>query len=100
MTAVLEHFAPVDSALAIPLDPSLEAHEPPEVWGRGRDNVRLLVSNGAIGVEHSTFRDLPRMLGGGDVLVVNTSATIAAAIDGTTPAGRDLRVHFSTEMPG
>ena len=61
MTAVLEQ-----SALAIPLDPSLEAHEPPEVWGRGRDDVRLLVSNGDTDVEHVTFRDLPRMLRAGD----------------------------------
>ena len=45
MTAVLEHEAPIESALAIPLDPSLEAHEPPEVWGRGRDSVRLLVGS-------------------------------------------------------
>ena len=55
MTAVLE-----PSALAIPLDVSLEAHEPPEVRGSGRDDVRLLVSNGATDVEHATFRDLPR----------------------------------------
>jgi S-adenosylmethionine:tRNA ribosyltransferase-isomerase len=100
MTAVLEHPAPVESALAIPLDPSLEAHEPPEVWGRGRDNVRLLVSNGETDVEHVTFRDLPRMLRAGDALVVNTSATIAAAIDAATADGRALRIHFSTEMPG
>ena len=99
MTAVLEH-SPVESALAIPLDPSLEAHEPPEVWGRGRDNVRLLVSNGDTQVEHVTFRDLPSMLRAGDALVVNTSATIPAAIDGTLPDGHAVRIHFSTEMPG
>ena len=110
MTAVLEQTgplrtgslgsAPVASALAIPLDPSREAHEPPEVWGRGRDNVRLLVSNGDTDVEHTTFRDLPRMLRAGDTLVVNTSATIPAAIDGSLADGRALRIHFSTEMPG
>jgi S-adenosylmethionine:tRNA ribosyltransferase-isomerase len=100
MTAVLEHPAPVESALAIPLDPSLEAHEPPEVWGRGRDNVRLLVSNGDTDVEHVTFRDLPRMLRAGDALVVNASATIPAAIDAATADGRALHIHFSTEMPG
>ncbi len=100
MTMVLEPPAPVASALAIPLDLSLEAHEPPEVWGRGRDNVRLLVSNGDTDVEHVTFRDLPSMLRAGDALVVNTSATIPAAIDGTSANGRALRIHFSTEMPG
>ncbi|MDQ1479911.1 MAG: S-adenosylmethionine:tRNA ribosyltransferase-isomerase [Actinomycetota bacterium] len=100
MTAVLEQTTPFESALAIPLDPSLEAHEPPEVWGRGRDNVRLLVSNGDTHVEHATFRDLPRMLRAGDALVVNTSATIPASIDATLPTGRALRIHFSTELPG
>jgi S-adenosylmethionine:tRNA ribosyltransferase-isomerase len=100
MTAVLEPTTPFESALAIPLDPSLEAHEPPEVRGRGRDNVRLLVSNGDAHVEHATFRDLPRMLHAGDTLVVNTSATIPAAIAATLPTGRALRMHFSTELPG
>jgi len=100
MTAVLEHPAPIGSALAIPLDPSLEAHEPPEVRGRGRDNVRLLVSDGDQDVLHATFRDLPRMLRAGDALVVNTSATIPAAIDATAPDGHALRTHFSTELPG
>jgi S-adenosylmethionine:tRNA ribosyltransferase-isomerase len=100
MTAVLEHDAYAGSALAIPLDPSLEANEPPEVRGDGRDRVRLLVSNGDSDVEHATFRDLPRMLRAGDALVVNTSATIPAAIDGTLPNGTALRIHFSTEMPG
>jgi S-adenosylmethionine:tRNA ribosyltransferase-isomerase len=100
MPAVLEHDARADSALALPLDPSLEAHEPPEVWGRGRDNVRLLVSNGATDVEHATFPELPRMLRAGDALVVNTSATIPAAIDATLPTAAPLRIHFSTEMPG
>src|SRR6478672_1035961 len=95
MTAVLEQ-----SALAIPLDPSLEAREPPEVRGHGRDDVRLLVSNGDDDVEHVTFADLPRMLRAGDALVVNTSATIPAAIAATLPNGRALRIHFSTELPG
>ena len=95
MTAVLEQ-----SALAIPLDPSLEAREPPEVRGCGRDDVRLLVSNGDDDVEHVRFADLPRMLRAGDALVVNTSATIPAAIAATLPNGRALRIHFSTELPG
>ena len=53
MTATLE------SSLSLPLDPSLEAHEPAEVRGRGRDDVKLLVSDGADRVVHTTFRDLP-----------------------------------------
>ena len=52
----------LESSLSLPLDPSLEAHEPPEVRGRGRDDVRLLVSDGADRVVHATFRDLPAHL--------------------------------------
>lgn len=32
-------------------------------------------------VEHSAFRDLPSLLRAGDVLVVNTSRTLPAAVD-------------------
>ena len=97
MTAVLEERA---SALAIPLDASLEAHEPPEARGIGRGDVRLLVSHGETDVAHTTFADLPQHLQAGDALVVNTSATIAAAIDAVGPDHTRLRIHFSTELPG
>ena len=95
MTAVVEQ-----SALVAPLDPALEASEPPEVRGAGRDDVRLLVSDGEQDVAHGTFADLPQALRRGDVVVVNTSATVPAAIAGTLPDGTSIRVHFSTEMPG
>ncbi len=94
MTATLE------SSLSLPLDPSLEAREPAEVRGRGRDDVKLLVSDGADRVVHTTFRDLPAYLRAGDLIVVNTSATVAAAVDGRARDGRDVRIHFSTELPG
>jgi S-adenosylmethionine:tRNA ribosyltransferase-isomerase len=95
MTATLE-----TSPLVAPLDGALEAHEPPEVRGRDRADVRLLVSDGEHDVRHGTFADLPAALRRGDVLVVNTSATIPAAVAGTLPDGTRIRVHFSTEMPG
>jgi S-adenosylmethionine:tRNA ribosyltransferase-isomerase len=95
MTALLER-----SALTIPLEPAVEAHEPPEARGARRDAVRLLVSHGDTDVTHATFVDLPEHLRAGDTLVVNTSATIPAAIDGVTDRGLELRVHFSTELPG
>lgn len=47
-----------------------------------RDAVRLLVAR-ARGVEHRHFRDLPDLLEPGDLMVVNTSATLPAAIDST-----------------
>ena len=68
------------SALELPL--RLEAHEPPEVRGEGRDDVALLVATrNDLGLVHARFRDLPRFLSAGDVLVVNTSATLPAALD-------------------
>lgn len=78
------------------LPPALEAHEPPEARGRTRDGVRLLVSRRATGeVSHHEFRDLPSLLDPGDLLVVNTSATLPAAVRLDR-----ISVHFSTPVPG
>ncbi|MEU5280084.1 S-adenosylmethionine:tRNA ribosyltransferase-isomerase [Streptomyces asoensis] len=62
--------------------------------GRGRDDVRLLVSRGTE-VAHHGFRELPGLLRSGDLLVVNTSPTVAAAVDGRMGSTRVV-VHFST----
>jgi len=75
------------------LPPHLEAHEPPEARGLDRDGVRLLVGR-TRSVAHHTFTELPGLLRPGDVLVVNTSATVPAALD----AG-ELVVHVSTPLP-
>ena len=74
----------------------LSARVPVEQRGPGldRDAVRMLVSRGAE-VAHHTFRELPRLLRAGDLLVVNTSATLAAAVDGWIGHARVV-VHFST----
>ncbi|GAA3842563.1 S-adenosylmethionine:tRNA ribosyltransferase-isomerase [Streptomyces phyllanthi] len=62
--------------------------------GLGRDAVRLLVSRGSE-VSHHSFVELPRLLRAGDLLVVNTSPTLAAAVDGRVGHARVV-VHFST----
>ena len=67
------------------LDPAHEAHEPPEARGLRRDGVRLLVSPGERAPVHARFTDLADLLEPGDLLVVNTSATVPAAIDGGSP---------------
>src|SRR5207244_7311899 len=77
-----------------------EATSPPERRGVERDRVRLLVGRGTDGVEHAVMRDLPRLLDPGDLLVVNTSATLPAALDALAPGGRPLRLHLSTPLPG
>jgi S-adenosylmethionine:tRNA ribosyltransferase-isomerase len=62
--------------------------------GRDRDSVRLLVSCGTE-VSHHAFVELPRRLRAGDLLIVNTSPTLAAAVDGRIGHARVV-VHFST----
>ena len=65
------------------LPEELSAREPPEARGLARDAVRLLVTEGeGERVIHARFHDLPRFLAPGDLLVVNASATINAALDG------------------
>ncbi len=81
------------------LPPELEAHEPPEARGLRRDQVRLLVSRGCDDPVHAQFADLPQFLQPGDLAVVNTSGTRAAAIDARTGDGEHLVVHVSSELP-
>lgn len=73
---------------------ALSARVPAEQRGSGRDDVRLLVSRGCA-VSHHAFRELPGQLRAGDVLVVNTSMTLPAAVNGRVGAERVV-VHFST----
>lgn len=79
------------------LPPEREATAPPERRGIARDGVRLLRS-GYEGVTHHVFRDLPDLLEPGDLVVINTSATLPAALDGRHPDGRPAPVHFSTRL--
>ncbi len=64
------------------LPAELEATEPVEVRTGRRDAVRLLVSRGDQPPTHERFTDLPSLLEPGDLLVVNTSRTLPAAVDG------------------
>lgn len=83
------------------LPPELEASEPPEARGLTRDAVRMLVTTLAAGsVEHTTFSMLPQLLDEGDVVVVNTSGTIPAALDAVDAAGTMVVVHLSTRVDG
>ncbi len=84
------------SAPAAPAAPRREAHEPPEARGLARDEVRMLVASRAGGLAHAQARDLPAHLRAGDVLVVNTSATLPAALPVVRADGTALRLHLST----
>jgi S-adenosylmethionine:tRNA ribosyltransferase-isomerase len=79
----------------------LEASEPPEARGLTRDAVRMLVSYRKTGtIVPSSFIFLTRFLDPGDLLVINTSGTLPAAIDATAVDGSDLVLHLSTQLHG
>ncbi|MEV5936126.1 S-adenosylmethionine:tRNA ribosyltransferase-isomerase [Streptomyces sp. NPDC052079] len=82
--------------LTVRVPKELSARVPVEQRGPGldRDAVRLLVSRGAE-VSHHAFAELPDLLRAGDLLVVNTSPTLAAAVGGWIGHARVV-VHFST----
>jgi len=91
------------------LPPELEAHEPPEARGLRRDQVRLLVTFRATEggdlaetndhIIHARFTDLPELLRPGDLLVVNDSATLHAALRARRPDGSTVALHLSTRLP-
>jgi S-adenosylmethionine:tRNA ribosyltransferase-isomerase len=119
VTATLDLDPRLGSLRSVELRPELEAHEPPEAAGRSRSDVRLMVSRSAAGeVSHHPFAALSDLLLPGDLLVVNNSATVPAAVElpdadlvtgnehghqgGRTRAGMPSgpqTVHFSTAMP-
>ena len=105
MTAVLASALPVTGLpVDFELPDDLIATEPVEAAGGGREDARLLVARAGLAgatapLVHTTFAHLGDFLDPGDLLVVNTSATLPAAVP---TVGRDdgLLVHLSTELPG
>jgi S-adenosylmethionine:tRNA ribosyltransferase-isomerase len=91
----------VTGRLRFDLPPGLEASEPPEARGLTRDAVRMMVARrAALTIEHSTFALLPAFLDPGDLLVINTSGTMAAAITGVDRAGAVVAIHLSSHLGG
>jgi S-adenosylmethionine:tRNA ribosyltransferase-isomerase len=81
---------------AVEAPPLLEAHEPAEVRGEGRDDVALLVATRHdLELAHARFCELPRFLAAGDLLVVNTSATLPAALEARL-GGQPVQLWLST----
>ncbi len=93
--------APIVGAFDFTLPARLEAHEPPEARGLARDDVRLMVSYRADGrIIHTRFRALSDYLTAGDVVVINTSGTLPAALTAIRADGLALELHLSTHLPG
>ena len=83
------------------LPKELEAHVPPELRGSGRDDVRMIVSDRASGrTLDAHFRELPQFLRAGDLLVLNTSATLPAALTAIRDNDEEIALHWSTSLPG
>jgi len=93
--AVPAPFTPAGKGIAATV--GRPATKPPEARGLDRDEVRLLVAGDGV-LRHARFRDLSRFMRRGDLLVVNTSATLPAAIDGRRGNGGAVVVHFSTAL--
>ena len=88
------------TAQAFTLPERLEAHEPPEARGLARDEVRMLVTERASGrVLDLRALDLPDVLAPGDLVVVNTSATLPAALRAERADGTTVDLHVSTPLP-
>jgi S-adenosylmethionine:tRNA ribosyltransferase-isomerase len=91
---------PEPLTMSFDLPPELEAPAPPEARGMTRDAVRLMVAHKTDGsLVHTHFSELPRFLNEGDLVVVNTSGTLAAEVDGVDADGNDVQVHLSTQLP-
>ncbi|GJM34332.1 MAG: queuosine biosynthesis protein [Saprospiraceae bacterium] len=76
---------------------SLQCATPSELRGIERHEVRLMTSFREDNrIEHSLFKNIGDFLEAGDVLVVNTSGTLKAALPVTLPNGQSGRIHLST----
>lgn len=95
-TSAIPNFGGLDYSLP----PELEADAPPEARGLARDEVRLMISY-RVGdrVVHRQFRDLPHFLNPGDVVVINTSGTLNAALPALRADGTQVELHLSTHLP-
>lgn len=91
------------SGLDFTVPPELSAHAPAEARGLRRDAVRLLVGRGGRqappSAEHHRFTQLPQVLRPGDLLVVNNSATLPAALPARLPDGGEITLHLSAAHP-
>lgn len=98
------HASPASTRFELPDD--LTATEPPEQRGLARDGVRLLVAEAVPGaaeppevhLTHTRFRELGSHLRPGDLIVVNASQTIAAALDAVLDGDRPVVLHVATPL--
>ncbi|MGH9306606.1 MAG: S-adenosylmethionine:tRNA ribosyltransferase-isomerase [Acidimicrobiales bacterium] len=90
----------VEAPLSFDLPAVLEASAPPEARGLTRDAVKMLVARRSpLEVIHSHFSELPRFLDEGDLVLINTSGTLAAEVSCLGPEQTPMELHLSTQLP-
>jgi S-adenosylmethionine:tRNA ribosyltransferase-isomerase len=79
------------------LPSELEAHEPPELRGLRRDQVRLLVLPRRADKHpvHTRFAEIGKHLSPGDLLVVNNSRTLPALLEAKDETGAPVEVRLA-----
>ena len=82
----------MSTALGFRLPPALETARPPEERGLARDAVRLMVARDGAPLAHGRMTELSRFLRPGDLLVVNESATIPAALEAVREDGDRVQI--------
>jgi S-adenosylmethionine:tRNA ribosyltransferase-isomerase len=75
------------------------ALEAPPPLPRARDDVRLMVARAGRPLVHTDFLSLPDHLRAGDLLIVNDSATLPAAVPARRSDGVRADLHLSTPDP-
>jgi S-adenosylmethionine:tRNA ribosyltransferase-isomerase len=90
-----------DIAFDFSLPKLLECAQPTELRGIPRDGVQLMVSSRSDDqIRHAQFSEISQFLKEGDVLIINTSGTMNAAIPTRLPNGQPGRIHLSTKLSG
>jgi S-adenosylmethionine:tRNA ribosyltransferase-isomerase len=87
-------LAPASPTTSFTPPPGSEATRPAERRGVARDGVCLLVAT-SCGITHHRFSDLPEILRAGDLVVVNTSATVPAALRVWRERDHDALIHVA-----
>lgn len=87
--------------IAFSLPPELRAGEPPEFRGLRRDQVRLMVVDRQAGsIMHTRFEQIGEFLDAGDLLVVNTTWTLPAALPARRADGQLVQVRPCVRRDG
>ncbi len=83
------------------LPAALRASGPAERRGVRRDRVRLMVvDRAAHEVRHTRFDRIAELLGPGDVLALNTSRVVPAAVRATRASGQAVQIRPCVRRPG